>query len=133
MCQEKEYYCPNPECGNMAFEPGLCSGCGATLEEVEMIGTEESLEGWPVSAGFAPRVTPECHQKGSEGKGGRVVLLNETGARADIDAATANKLIGHVNSGTMPPEKNREGIAPLTPEQKNGIMSLMADWPRKKE
>lgn len=55
MCQEKEYYCPNPDCGNMAFEPGLCSGCGATLEECEMVGMEESLEGYPVSAGFAPR------------------------------------------------------------------------------
>ncbi len=31
----KEYYCPNPECDNMAFEPGVCSGCGSTLEEYE--------------------------------------------------------------------------------------------------
>lgn len=55
MCKQKEYYCPNPECGNMAFEPGLCSGCGAELEEAEMIGTEETVEGYPPSAGFAPR------------------------------------------------------------------------------
>jgi len=55
MCREVGYYCPNPDCGNMAFEPGVCSGCGADLEEEDMDEIEESLEGWPCSAGFAPR------------------------------------------------------------------------------
>ncbi len=26
------YYCPRESCGNFAFEPGICSGCGSVLE-----------------------------------------------------------------------------------------------------
>lgn len=28
---ERQYYCPNLECQNSAFEPGLCSDCGSLL------------------------------------------------------------------------------------------------------
>jgi hypothetical protein len=36
MCQEKLYYCDNPECDSpVHFEPGLCVGCGHELHEYE--------------------------------------------------------------------------------------------------
>ncbi len=41
----------------MAFEPGLCSACGAELEEEDPLEVDESLEGWPCRAGFAPDQT----------------------------------------------------------------------------
>ncbi len=55
MCKEKGYYCPTPGCGNMAFEPGHCSACGALLEEEEMTGTEDTIEGLTSLAGVQPR------------------------------------------------------------------------------
>lgn len=59
MCEQKEYYCPNPDCNNMAFEPGLCSACGAELEEAEMVGTEDTIEGLTSLAGVGqPAKTP---------------------------------------------------------------------------
>lgn len=51
MCKKKEYYCTNPDCETLYFEPGYCSACGAELEEVEMVGTEDTIEGLTSLAG----------------------------------------------------------------------------------
>lgn len=56
MCEPKAFYCSNPDCGNVAFESGACSACGADLEEEDMLEVDESLEGWPCRAGFAPQL-----------------------------------------------------------------------------
>lgn len=66
---DKAFYCPSQDCGNMAFEPGVCSACGSNLEEEDMIGTDETLEGWPCRAGFAPDIGPADPHDGSPERG----------------------------------------------------------------
>jgi ribosomal protein L32 len=64
VSESPAYYCPNPECGNVAFSPGVCSGCGATLAEEEADSPSKSEIGRRVAKLLAEmpegRQCPRC-------------------------------------------------------------------------
>jgi mono/diheme cytochrome c family protein len=71
-----------------------------------------------------------CHQRGNEGAGGKFVLLEADGSRAALTAGQAARLAEHLADGSMPPPRNKVGIAPLDDRTQAAMLLDASNFPR---